>query len=220
MLRIENLSKAFDGHMLFEGVSLTAQSGEIVALAGPSGIGKTTFIRCINFLERPDSGSVTVDDLTLDARTATRQDICRLCARCGMVFQDYALFKHRTALQNVMEAQLAVLRRSRAKARERAIQALERVEMAGYADRYPSQLSGGQQQRVAIARAAAMDPSVLLMDEPTSALDPELTDSVVALVRGVADAHRTVLVVTHDAAFARKVSDRILVMENGKLSDA
>ena len=220
MLRIENLSKAFDGHMLFEGVSLTAKSGEIVALTGPSGIGKTTFIRCVNFLERPDSGRVTVDDLTLDARTATRRDICLLCTRCGMVFQDYALFKHRTALQNVMEAQLAVLRRSRTEARERALLELERVGMAGYADRYPAQLSGGQQQRVAIARATAMDPSVLLMDEPTSALDLELTDGVAALVRGAADARRTVIVVTHEAAFARKVADRILMMKDGKLTDA
>ena len=219
-MEIRELRKSFGANTVLKGIDLTVEKGDVIAILGPSGSGKTTLLRCINFLERPDSGSVTVDDLTLDARTATRQDICRLCARCGMVFQDYALFKHRTALQNVMEAQLAVLRRSRAEARERALQALERVEMAGYADRYPSQLSGGQQQRVAIARAAAMDPSVLLMDEPTSALDPELTDSVVALVRGVADAHRTVLVVTHDAAFARKVSDRILVMENGKLSDA
>ena len=220
MLRVENLTKAFDGHVLFEGVSLTAKSGEIVALTGPSGIGKTTFIRCVNFLERPDSGRVTVDDLTLDARTATRQDICLLCTRCGMVFQDYALFKHRTALQNVMEAQLAVLRRSRTEARERALLELERVGMAGYADRYPAQLSGGQQQRVAIARATAMDPSVLLMDEPTSALDLELTDGVAALVRGAADARRTVIVVTHEAAFARKVADRILMMKDGKLTDA
>ena len=220
MLRVEHLSKAFDGQVLFRDVSLIAENGEIVALAGPSGIGKTTFIRCVNFLERADEGRVTVDDLTLDARTATRRDICRLCARCGMVFQDYALFKHRTALQNVMEAQLAVLRRSRIKAKERALLELARVGMAEYADRYPAQLSGGQQQRVAIARAVAMDPSVLLMDEPTSALDPALTDSVAALVRGAADARRTVVVVTHDAAFARKVADRTLILENGKLIDA
>lgn len=217
MLKVEHLSKSFGNKKILDDVSLTVESGEIVSIIGPSGTGKTTLLRCVNFLERPEKGVVTIDDYSLNVANANAKGIHQICLRSGMVFQSYNLFHNKTVIENVMEAQVLVKKRSKEEARQRAEKELKRVGMLDWKDYYPSQLSGGQQQRVALARAVAMDPAILLLDEPTSALDPELTQEVLNSIRAIAKDGMTMLIVTHEIDFAKELCDRIIFMDGGKI---
>lgn len=226
LLSASNVTKRFAGHTAVDDVSLSADRGEVIAIIGQSGSGKSTFLRCLNVLEVADSGHLTVGDEHYDfagfrhPSRLERRRLERLRARVGMVFQSFNLWPHRTAAENVMEGPVHVLGVSVPEARERARALLAKVGLAERADYYPSQLSGGQQQRVAIARALAMDPEILLFDEPTSALDPELVGEVLNAIRQLAAEGRTMLIVTHEIAFARDVASRIVFMANGAVCES
>jgi polar amino acid transport system ATP-binding protein len=223
MVRIENVQKRFGTLEVLKGVSLTVGSGEVVCILGPSGSGKTTLLRCINFLEPYDDGRIYVADGLVGYRErngklipAPEKEIARVRAETAMVFQQFNLFPHMTALKNVAFGPTKVLGVSKEEAEQRARVLLERVGLAEKADSYPAQLSGGQQQRVAIARALAMEPKVVLFDEVTSALDPELVGEVLAVMKGLADSHGvTMIVVTHEIMFAREAADRVVFMDGG-----
>jgi L-cystine transport system ATP-binding protein len=215
MIALRDVAKAFHGLPALRGVSVDVREGEAVAILGPSGSGKSTLLRCVNFLERPDAGSIRVGDLTVDARHATRREIAILRGRTAMVFQHYHLFRNKTALGNVMEALVTVQRLPKAEARARSEEVLARVGLSNRLQHYPSQLSGGQQQRVGIARALALQPEVILFDEPTSALDPELVGEVLDVIRSLARDGITMLVVTHEMGFAREVAERVVFMDEG-----
>ena len=207
MLKIEHLKKTFSGKTILDDISLEVKSGEIVSIIGPSGTGKTTLLRCVNFLEKPDRGTITIDEVTADAEHSDGKTIHRLVQKSGMVFQSYNLFHNKTIVK----------KRSRKEAEEIALEKLKEVGMLEWKDSYPSQISGGQQQRTAIARAVAMQPSILLLDEPTSALDPELTKEVLEAIRTIANDGITMLTVTHEIDFARELSDRIIFMDKGNI---
>ncbi|WP_431772370.1 amino acid ABC transporter ATP-binding protein [Streptomyces cucumeris] len=211
-IRVENLHKSFGELEVLKGIDLTVRRGEVVCVIGPSGSGKSTLLRCVNLLEEPTSGSVTVAGAEV---TDPDVDIDRVRRRIGMVFQAFNLFPHLTALENLTIAQRRVLRRDKAAARRIGRENLARVGLTAKEDAYPAQLSGGQQQRVAIARALSMDPELMLFDEPTSALDPELVGDVLAVMRALADEGMTMLVVTHEMSFAREVADRVVFMDDG-----
>ncbi|UZN05297.1 amino acid ABC transporter ATP-binding protein [Cellulomonas sp. S1-8] len=206
------MHKSFGEREVLRGIDLTVAAGEVVCVIGPSGSGKSTLLRCINLLEQPTSGRVDVLGVEV---THPDVDIDRVRTHVGMVFQQFNLFGHRSVLENCTMAQRGVLRRSRADAEQVALANLERVGLADRAHAMPGQLSGGQQQRVAIARALSMDPRLMLFDEPTSALDPELVGDVLAVMRDLADAGMTMIVVTHEMAFAREVGDRVVFMDDG-----
>jgi polar amino acid transport system ATP-binding protein len=217
-IRLEKVEKHFGTHVVLNEISLTVKSGEVVALIGPSGAGKSTLLRCINLLERPTAGTISVGGVTVHTDHVIKpRELAELRARVGMVFQSFNLFPHLTVLNNVALPQRRVLGRSRAEAEERAHALLNRVGLADKAAQYPSRCSGGQQQRVAIARALAMDPEVMLFDEPTSALDPELGLEVLTVMRELADEGMTMAVVTHEMQFARDVSDHLVVMADGAI---
>ncbi|WP_033338111.1 amino acid ABC transporter ATP-binding protein [Catenuloplanes japonicus] len=211
-IEISNLHKSFAKLDVLRGIDLSVGTGEVVCVIGPSGSGKSTLLRCVNLLEQPTSGTVRVGDVEV---TDPDCDIDGVRRRIGMVFQQFNLFGHLTVRENVTIAQRRVLKRSRAEADRIALLNLERVGLADKAGSYPAQLSGGQQQRVAIARALAMDPQLMLFDEPTSALDPELVGEVLAVMRGLAAEGMTMLVVTHEMAFAREVASRVVFMDGG-----
>lgn len=216
MIHVEHLSKRFNGHAVLQDVSLRVEPSECVVLLGPSGSGKSTLLRCINLLEMPDAGRVAVGDVAVDcSRPAPREAQRQLRLRAGMVFQHFHLFPHLDALGNVVAGPVHVRGIPRPEAEAHAMEWLGRVGMAAMARRLPSQLSGGQQQRVAIARALAMNPDALLLDEPTSALDPALRGEVADVLRGLADAGTTMLLVTHDLRLAREAADRIVVLHAG-----
>jgi L-cystine transport system ATP-binding protein len=198
-----------------KGIDLTVQKGEVVVILGPSGSGKTTLLRCVNMLEKPNDGVITVGDYTLDCKRAGKKDVYRLRQKSAMVFQQYNLFKHKTALENVMEGLVVVKKLPKEEAKARSIAVLEKVGLGGKLDAYPSQLSGGQQQRVGIARALALEPEVILFDEPTSALDPELVGEVLAVIRKIAKEGITMIVVTHEMGFARDVANHVVFMDGG-----
>lgn len=224
VVEIVGLRKRFGGAEVLSGVDLKVRRGETVAIIGPSGSGKTTLLRCVNFLSQYDAGSVYVggqlvgyrDDggIRRPARASVTDSIR---SRIGMVFQKYALFPHRTALENLMEGPRFVLGLPKAEAEKRGLEALAAVGLANRGNSYPSELSGGQQQRVGIARALAMHPQLMLFDEVTSALDPELVAEVLAVMRRLAEQKMTMLVVTHEMQFARDVADRVVFMEGGKI---
>ncbi|MBB2155624.1 amino acid ABC transporter ATP-binding protein [Gluconacetobacter diazotrophicus] len=222
VVRAERIRKVFDGQDVLRGISLSVTRGELVSIIGPSGCGKSTFLRCLNFLEIPDSGSVSIADVTI-ARTSPRwtradEDAAhRLRAHVGMVFQSFNLFPHRTVLDNVMLAPVRVKHVKPDIARADALALLDKVGLAAIATRYPDTLSGGQQQRAAIARALAMRPDVMLYDEPTSALDPELAEEVLSVMRALDAEGMTQIVVTHDMRFARAASDRVVFMDGGEI---
>jgi len=212
ILRIENIHKAYGKTQVLRGVSLDVYPGEVVVIIGPSGTGKSTLLRCVNQLTVPDQGRVWLEGVEL---TAKGTDINKARERIGMVFQDFNLFTHLTAVQNVMLALTKVKRMRPEEARAKAMAELEKVGLADKADLYPAELSGGQKQRAAIARSLAMDPEVMLFDEPTSALDPELIGEVLEVMRKLAEEGMTMLVVSHEMGFAREVADRIVFLENG-----
>jgi L-cystine transport system ATP-binding protein len=215
VIRVTGIEKSFHHLKVLKGIDLAVAKGEVVVILGPSGSGKSTLLRCVNFLERPDRGTVQIGDLQVDARTAHRAEILALRRRTAMVFQQYALFRNKTALENVAEGLLVVKRLPPGEARARAEHHLEKVGLADRARHYPSQLSGGQQQRVGIARALAMDPEVILFDEPTSALDPELVGGVLEVMRSLACEGMTMIVVSHEMGFAREVASQAVFMDDG-----
>jgi ABC-type polar amino acid transport system ATPase subunit len=218
IVKVENLHKRF-GHLeVLNGVNLTVGEREVVCLIGRSGSGKSTLLRCINFLEEPDEGSVSVAGITIPAGERTpehRQHIIELRKRAGMVFQSFNLFPHKTVLENLIEAPMIVKKLQPKEIIPLAEQLLDKVGLAEKRDVYPSRLSGGQQQRLAIARALTMQPQVMLFDEPTSALDPELIGEVLEVMRDLARDGMTMIVVTHEMAFARDVADRVIFMDGG-----
>ena len=215
MLQIKSLRKRFDGPEVLKGVSLDVEKGDVVAILGPSGSGKTTLLRCINFLETADEGELIFDGEVFPLHGATRKDIGALRKKTAFVFQNYNLFRNKTALQNVTEGLIIGRKMPKDQANALGMRMLQKVGMADRADSYPNQLSGGQQQRVAIARALATDPEIILFDEPTSALDPELTGEVLAVMRALAREGMTMLVVTHEMNFAKNVSSKVVFMEGG-----
>ncbi len=222
MIHLEDIHKSFGNTHVLRGVSLSIDRGEVVCIIGPSGSGKSTLLRCINYLEQPEGGRITIDgqnayrDLVNGKiKNYSTKQIAATRAKIGMVFQQFNLFPHLTALQNIMEAPRQVKRMRKADAELVARSLLAQVGLAEKADHYPEELSGGQQQRVAIARALAMDPEVMLFDEATSALDPELVGEVLEIMRDLAVQGMTMAVVTHEMGFARQVADRVLFMDHG-----
>ncbi|SEE64632.1 amino acid ABC transporter ATP-binding protein, PAAT family [Rhizobiales bacterium GAS188] len=214
MININNLHKSFGDLEVLKGINADIDKGRVVCLIGPSGSGKSTLLRCVNGLERYQRGSIVVDGVRVDVGSPT---IHELRARLSMVFQRFNLFPNRTALENVIEGPVHVLREDKRAARDRATELLRLVGLQDKTNCYPSSLSGGQQQRVAIARALAMQPKAILFDEPTSALDPEMVGDVLQVMRRLAEQHMTMLVVTHEMQFAREVADTVLFLEGGRI---
>jgi len=217
MIKVAGLIKRFGGQAVLDGIDLAIEQGEIVVIIGPSGTGKSTLLRCLNFLERPDAGRLTIGDLEVDVTRATRADILTARRRTAFVFQNYALFANKTALENIAEGLIVVNRWPKERAQARAREILERIGLADKADAYPASLSGGQQQRVGIGRAMAAQAEVILFDEPTSSLDPEWVEEVLGLMKRLAAERQTMLVVTHEMSFARDVADRVIFMEGGRI---
>ena len=215
MLKVENIHKSFGEKNVLRGVSLEVDRGDVIVLLGPSGSGKTTLLRCINFLDRPDSGSLEFDGITYDLQTIRKKEIHQIRLKTGFVFQSYNLFRNMTAIENVMEGLITARKVEKAEARRRAVQALDKVGLQGIYDQYPGQLSGGQQQRVGIARAIAAEPEVIFFDEPTSALDPELIGEVLSVMRTLASEGTTMVVVTHEMQFAQEVANKVFFMADG-----
>ncbi|MDB9958073.1 ABC transporter ATP-binding protein [Oceanospirillaceae bacterium] len=226
-LSISDLHKSFNQNEVIKGMSLDANKGDVISLIGASGSGKSTFLRCINLLETPNSGEVRVDGELIEMKTnskgnrmpADQKQVDRIRTKLGMVFQSFNLWSHMTILQNVTEAPIHVLGQTKAEANEKAMLLLEKVGIADKAHQYPDHLSGGQQQRAAIARALAMDPKVMLFDEPTSALDPELVAEVLKVMRQLAAEGRTMIVVTHEMTFAREVSSKVVFLHQGMIEE-
>ncbi|MFF2370679.1 amino acid ABC transporter ATP-binding protein [Agromyces sp. NPDC058110] len=223
-VEIRDVTKSYGQHTVLHDVSLDIRPGEVVALIGPSGSGKSTLLRTINHLETVDRGSITLDGQYIGYEERggklyelREAEILRRRTQFGLVFQNFNLFPHLTAIENIVEAPVALKRQSKAEARELAKALLARVGLADKLDHYPRQLSGGQQQRVAIARALALSPKVLLFDEPTSALDPELVGEVLDVIRGLARDGTTLIVVTHEIGFAREVADRVVFLDGGEI---
>jgi L-cystine transport system ATP-binding protein len=220
MIAVEGLHKSFHHVEVLKGIDLRVDQGEVVVVLGPSGSGKSTLLRCINFLEKPDRGVVRVGDLAIDARHARKEDVLAARRRTAMVFQQFNLFRNKTALENVMEGLVVVKRLPARQARQRAERHLADVGLGDRMTYFPSQLSGGQQQRVGIARALAMDPEAILFDEPTSALDPELVGGVLEVMKKLAREGMTMIVVSHEMGFAREVATRAVFMDEGAVVEA
>ena len=219
-IEVSKLVKQFNGQTVLQGIDLEVASGEVVAIIGPSGSGKTTLLRCINLLETPDSGTIQVGTIRIDAAEGMnrqKEQVRQLRQQVGFVFQSFNLFPHRSVLENIIEGPTIVKREPKAEAIARARQLLDKVGLHGKEDSYPRRLSGGQQQRVAIARALAMQPEVILFDEPTSALDPEWVGEVLSTIRALAAEKRTMVIVTHEMSFARDVADRAIFMDQGRI---
>ncbi len=214
IVEIKGLVKDFGEHRVLDHIDFSVYPGEKVVVLGPSGSGKSTMLRCINALEDVSGGTIIVGGMEV---TSPKTDINRLREHLGMVFQRFNLWPHKTVLENVMLAQMIVMKRGAAQAKEVALRLLDQVGLKERADDYPARLSGGQQQRVAIARALAMDPKVMLFDEPTSALDPELVGEVLAVMTKLAETGMTMIVVTHEIGFAREVADRVVFMDGGHI---
>ena len=212
MIEVRNLKKIYNGNAVLKDVNAVIEKGEVISIIGPSGTGKSTFLRCLNLLEQPDGGEILIDGKNiLDAKT----DITAIRRKMGMVFQSFNLFGHLTVLENIAMAPMSLLKKSKSEAEEKAMELLKLVGLAGKANALPSELSGGQQQRIAIARALAMEPEIILFDEPTSALDPTMVNEVLSVMRNLAKTGITMLIVTHEMRFARDVSSRIFYMDEG-----
>lgn len=220
MLTVRNVAKKFGDTQVLRGVELSVNKGDVIAIIGQSGGGKTTLLRCINFLETADSGEMEFDGEHFQLSRISKRDIQKIRRKTAFVFQSYNLFRNKTALQNVMLGLTVARKIPKAQAQEIARAALDKVGLADKADSYPNALSGGQQQRVAIARALATSPEIIYFDEPTSALDPELTGEVLAVMRQLAEEGMTMLVVTHELGFARHVSTKVVFMENGAIVES
>ena len=218
LVEVTGLSKTFgkDTEVLKD-INLKIKKNEVVAILGPSGTGKSTLLRCLNYLCEPTTGTVRVGNVTVDAAHHTRQEVRNLRRQSAMVFQGYNLFKNKTAKENVMEALITVQKKPKAEAEQIALKLLEKVGMLERKDFYPAKMSGGQQQRVGIARALAVNPDVLLFDEPTSALDPELVGEVLNTIKQLAEEDTTMILVTHEIRFARNVATRIIFMDGGQI---
>lgn len=214
MITISNVTKYYGHFKVLSACTTSIQKGEVVVVCGPSGSGKSTLIKTVNALEPINEGNITIDGVSLAARTT---DLPKLRSKVGMVFQHFELFPHLSVTENLMLGQMKVLKRRAEEARERGLKMLDRVGLAAHKDKYPGQLSGGQQQRVAIARALSMDPKVMLFDEPTSALDPEMVGEVLDVMVSLANEGMTMMCVTHEMGFARKVSDRVIFMDAGQI---
>lgn len=217
MIHIENLHKSFNGKEILRGIDLSVEKGDVVAIIGSSGAGKTTLLRCINCLEKGSQGFITVGGVDYDFNKPSKKKMLALRRKTAMVFQHYNLFRHKTALENVMEGLVTVQKLPVAEAAALAAEQLEKVGLGSRADALPHQLSGGQQQRVGIARALALRPDVILFDEPTSSLDPELVGEVLAVMRQVAESGITMLVVTHEMNFAQNIANKVVFMEDGRI---
>lgn len=218
MLQIKHLNKYFGDNHVLNDISLEIESHKTMAIIGSSGSGKSTLLRCINLLETPDSGTISLDGKALDfSKKLPKHQKAAFTKKTGMVFQSFNLFPHKTALENIMEGPVTVLKKSKAEACRDAIELLKRVGLEDKKDSYPHQLSGGQQQRIAIARALAMKPEILLFDEPTSALDPELGAGVLSLIKELSREDYTIIVVTHNMSFAREVSEEVVFVEKGEI---
>ena len=217
MIKISNLSKSFSGQTVLDHLNLDIQKGEVVALIGSSGAGKSTFLRSLNYLEIPESGSIQIDDFKVDFSQITQEEILTLRRKLSMVFQQFNLFERRTALDNVKEGLVVVKRLSDEEATKIAKEELAKVGLSDRQQHYPRHLSGGQKQRVAIARALAMKPDVLLLDEPTSALDPELVGEVERSIANAAKSGQTMILVSHDMSFVSQVADKVLFLDKGKI---
>lgn len=217
MLKVNGVSKSFNNKQVLNEISLEVAQGEVVTLIGPSGTGKTTLLRSINLLERPDAGSVSIDEHLVSCDTTNKKQILELRRKTAMVFQQYNLFKNLKVIDNVTQPQIIVNKVDKADAKKRAQELLQQVGLAEYVNYYPGQLSGGQQQRVSIARALGLNPEVILFDEPTSALDPELSKEVFNVIRQVANTGISIILATHEMKFAEEISDRVIFMEHGNI---
>ena len=226
-LVVEDLHKNFGDLEVLKGITLSAVEGDVISIIGSSGSGKSTFLRCLNLLEIPDSGRVYIGDELIRMKQNRRgemvpadpKQVDRIRSRLGMVFQDFNLWTHMTVLQNVVEAPIHVLRKPKKEATDLAMELLDKVGIKEKANAYPAQLSGGQQQRAAIARALAMEPDILMFDEPTSALDPELVEEVLGVMQQLAQEGRTMIIVTHEMDFAREASSHVVFLHEGRIED-
>lgn len=216
LIRVEHLSKSYSGHVVLRDINTTISQGEVIAVIGPSGSGKSTFLRSLNLLEQPTGGRIFFEGTDI---TSPEIDINKMRERMGMVFQQFNLFPNMTIRRNIMLAPVTLGKKSRQEASDDAERLLDRIGLRDKADSYPDSLSGGQKQRVAIVRALAMNPDVMLFDEPTSALDPEMVDEVLQLMRGLAKDGMTMVVVTHEMAFAREVASRVLFLSDGLIQE-
>lgn len=217
MIEIKNLSKRFNDNVVLDGIDLTINDGDVLAIIGPSGTGKSTLLRCINRLERPESGTININGMEVNLAKTDRKTLVELRKKTSMVFQTFNLFSKKNALQNVMEGLVVVKKMDKDKAREIAEKQLANVGLLEWAHHYPRHLSGGQQQRVAIARSLAMEPELLLFDEPTSALDPELVGEVLETIKKAAADGYTMVIVSHEMNFVRNVANRVIFLEKGKI---
>lgn len=216
MIEIKDLRVKFGNNEVLKGINLSIKKGEVVALIGPSGTGKSTLLRCLNYLTKPTKGNIRIDDFIFNIEKATNKDIHNLRKKTAMVFQNYNLLKNKTAVENIMEPIITVQKIHKEKAYEKAIELLDKVGLKHKKDSYPRELSGGQQQRIGIARAMAVSSDVILFDEPTSSLDPELVGEVLSVIKDLALSHnKTMVIVTHEMKFAKEVADRMIFLENG-----
>lgn len=217
VLKAEHIRKSFGNVEVLKDINLSVEKGSVVSILGPSGTGKTTFLRCLNYLEKPDAGKLTISDVSVDFSHISKKDVQNLRRKSTMVFQQFNLFRNKTVLENVTEGLIYGYGKPKKEAVEIAMKELERVHMADYAKMYPSELSGGMQQRVGIARALAPRPDVILFDEPTSALDPELVGEVLDTIASVATLGITMIIVTHEMHFAQEVSSKVVFMSHGEV---
>lgn len=210
--------KSFGELAVLKGIDFQADTGEVIVIIGPSGMGKSTFLRCINYIERPEKGIIEIDNVKVDAEKCTEKEMKQLRLKTSMVFQNYNIFKNKTVIENVMLPMTSVQKIEKEMAKEKALQYLDQVGLLDKVNEYPSRLSGGQQQRVGIARAMAVNPKLILLDEPTSSLDPELVLGILDILRNLANEHkRTMIIVTHEMSFAKEIADRIIFMDDGRI---
>ena len=218
MIKVTDLHKSFGELAVLKGIDFQADTGEVIVIIGPSGMGKSTFLRCINYIERPEKGIIEIDNVKVDAEKCTEKEIKQLRLKTSMVFQNYNIFKNKTLIENVMLPMTSVQKIEKEIAKEKALQYLDQVGLLDKVNEYPSRLSGGQQQRVGIARAMAVNPKLILLDEPTSSLDPELVLGILDILRNLANEHkRTMIIVTHEMSFAKEIADRIIFMDDGRI---
>ena len=218
MIKVTDLHKSFGELAVLKGIDFQADTGEVIVIIGPSGMGKSTFLRCINYIERPEKGIIEIDNVKVDAEKCTEKEIKQLRLKTSMVFQNYNIFKNKTVIENVMLPMTSVQKIEKEIAKEKALQYLDQVGLLDKVNEYPSRLSGGQQQRVGIARAMAVNPKLILLDEPTTSLDPELVLGILDILRNLANEHkRTMIIVTHEMSFAKEIADRIIFMDDGRI---